>query len=73
VGQLALGDITNVDIFVILDATEKALETLDVTTEEREEARTVIRRMRDAGATVATSAVTNVLRAAVQQALGLPG
>lgn len=72
VGQLALGDITNVDIFVILDATEQALETLDVTAKEKDEARTVIQRMREAGATVTTSAVGGVLGAAVRQALGLP-
>lgn len=72
VGQLALGDITNVDLFVILDATERALETLDVTPAEKDEARTVLRRMRDAGATATTSAVGNVLAAALRQALGLP-
>ncbi len=72
VGQLALGDIMNVDIFVILDRVEKALETLDITAVEEEEARTVIRRMRDAGATITTSAIGNILSAAVRQALGLP-
>jgi hypothetical protein len=72
VGQLALGDITNIDLFVILDATERALESLDVTIEEKEEARSVIQRMRQASGTVASSAISSVLGAALRQALGLP-
>jgi hypothetical protein len=72
VGQLALGDITNIDIFVILDAMEQSLATVDASPEEREEARTAIQRMRDAGGAVAGSAAGSVLGAALRQALGLP-
>jgi hypothetical protein len=72
VGQLALGDIANIDLMVILDATEKALDKLDATTEQKDEARNVIRRMRDAGGTVASSTVSSVLGAALRNALGLP-
>jgi hypothetical protein len=72
VGQLALGDIGNIDLMVILDATEKALDKLDATTKEKDEARGVIQRMRDAGGTVASSAISSVLGAALRQALGLP-
>lgn len=72
VGQLVLGDITNVDIFVILDAMEQSLKAVDASPEEREEARSAIQRMREAGSTVAGSAAGSVLGAALRQALGLP-
>lgn len=72
VGQLALGDITNINIFVILDAMERLLETVEGSAEEKEEARTAIQRMREAGGTVASSAAGTVLAAALRQALGLP-
>jgi hypothetical protein len=72
VGQVALGDIKNIDIFVILDAMERSLATVDASPEEKEQARTAIQRMRDAGGTVATSAAGTVLGAALRQALGLP-
>jgi hypothetical protein len=72
VGQLALSDISNIDMFVILDGAERALEQLDAPTEVKEEAHGVIRRMRDAGASVISSTTRDVLAAAVRQALGLP-
>ena len=72
VGQLVLGDITNVDIFVILDAMEQSLGVVDASLEQREEARSAIQRMREAGSTVAGSAAGSVLGAALRQALGLP-
>lgn len=72
VGQLVLGDITNVDIFVILDAMEQSLDAVDASPEQREEARSAIQRMREAGSTVAGSAAGSVLGAALRQALGLP-
>lgn len=49
-GQLAFGDITNIDIFVILNAMERSLETVEGSADEKEEARTAIQRMREAGA-----------------------
>jgi hypothetical protein len=72
VGQLALGDIANIDFFVVLDGTEKALESIDATAEEKQAARDVIQRMRAASGTVASSAISSVLGAALRQALGLP-
>lgn len=72
VGQVALGDIKNIDIFVILDAMERSLTALDASPEEKEQARTAIQRMRDAGSSVGTSAAGTVLGAALRQALGLP-
>ena len=72
VGQLALGDIANIDLFVILDAAERCLETIDAPAETKEEARNAIRRMRETGTNIATSAAGSVLATAVRQALGLP-
>ena len=72
VGQLALRDISNVDISVILDAIEGSLDGLNAPAESKEEARSVIRQMRDTGASVATSAAGSVLAAAVRHSLGLP-
>jgi hypothetical protein len=72
VGQVALGDISNIDVFVILDAAERALEQIDAPAETKAEVRGVIRRMRDAGASTISSTATEVLAAAVRQALGLP-
>jgi hypothetical protein len=72
VGQLALGDLHKVDLFLILAAAEKKLDELDVPAEEKEEARGVLRRMRDVGSTMLTDAVAAVLSDAVRKALGLP-
>jgi hypothetical protein len=72
VGQVALGNIQNIDIFVILDAMERSLATVEATPEEKDEARGAIQRMRDAGGTVATSAAGSVLASALRHALGLP-
>jgi phosphate uptake regulator len=61
-----------VDLFLILAAAEKKLDELDVPAEEKEEARGVLRRMRDVGSTMLTDAVAAVLSDAVRKALGLP-
>lgn len=71
-GQLAMRDIGNLDLFVILDAVEVSLDSLDAPAESKEEARSVIRQMREAGASVATSAAGSILAAAVRHSLGLP-
>ena len=72
VGQVALGDIKNIDVYVILDAMERSLGMVDASPEEMEEARSAIQRMREAGGTIAGSAAGSVLGAALRQALGLP-
>lgn len=72
VGQIALGDITNIDLFVILDAADQALDQLDAPQEVKAEARGVIQRMRAVGTSVASGAVAEILAAAVRKALGLP-
>lgn len=72
VGQLALGDISNIDVFVILEAAERALDRIDAPPEIKEQARGVIRRMRDAGSSVISSAAGEVLAAAVRHGSGLP-
>ena len=53
VGQVALGDIQNIDVFVLLDAMERSLATIEASPQDKEEARNAIQRMRDAGGTVA--------------------
>lgn len=72
VGQLALRDIQNIDIFVILDAAESALEHVNARPAAKTEARGAIQRMRDAGVSAISSTAREVLAAAVRQALGLP-
>jgi hypothetical protein len=72
VGQLALGDVSNIDMFVILEAAERALARIDAPPEAKEEARGVIARMKDAGSSVISAAASEVLAAAVRQGLGLP-
>jgi hypothetical protein len=72
VGLLALGDIENIDFFVILEAAERALEHVQASPAAKAEAHGAIRRMRDAGASAISSTAREVLAAAVRQALGLP-
>jgi hypothetical protein len=72
VGQLALGNIENIDITVLLDGVERSLEQLEAPEAEKEEARTAIQRMRQAGSTVATSAAGSLLAEALRRALGMP-
>jgi hypothetical protein len=55
VGQLALGDIHNVTMTAILDAVDRAIDTVDATPEAKQEARTVVQRMRDAAGSVVSS------------------
>jgi hypothetical protein len=71
VGQLALRDIANIDLFVILDAAEQCLDTIDAPQETKEEARSALQRMREAGASIATGAAGSLVATAVRQAIGL--
>lgn len=71
-GQLALGNISNIDMFVILKAADRALDQIDAPPEAKEEAHGAIRRMRDAGTSLISSTARDVLAAAVRQALALP-
>ncbi len=72
VGQLALGDLHKIDLFLILAGAEKKLDELDVPVEEKEQARGVLRRMREVGTTMLTETVAGVLSDAVRKALGFP-
>ncbi len=72
IGQLALGDISNIDVFVILDAAERSLDQLEAPPEITTEARGVLQRMREAGTAVGTGAVAELLAAAVRRAFNLP-
>lgn len=72
VGQFAFGDISNIDMLVILDAAERGLEELEASPEVKDEARGVIKRMREAGTAIGTGAVAELLAAAVRRAFNLP-
>lgn len=72
VGRLALGDIRNIDVFVILNAAERALDQIDAPEDVTSEARGAIQRMRDAGVSLLSTAARETLAAAIRQALGLP-
>ncbi len=52
--QPAVRHIRKIDLFLILAAAEKKLDDLDVPVEEKEEARGVLHRMREAGTTMLT-------------------
>jgi hypothetical protein len=71
-GSSPLATFTRSISSVILDGAEKKLDELDVPTEDKETARGVLRRMREAGATMLTDTVAGVLSDAVRKALGLP-
>jgi hypothetical protein len=71
VGQLALGDITNLDVRVLLNAIEASLETADAPVEVKAEGLAAIARMRDAAQSIATTAAGEVLGVALRRALGL--
>jgi hypothetical protein len=71
VGQLALGDIANIDLFLILDAAERCLDNIEGPDDAKEQARGVLRRMREAGTSIATTTAAEVLAAAVRRSFGL--
>ncbi len=71
VGQLALQDVHNVNISVILDVVEASLAEVQTPEAVKEEARGVIRRMREPGASVATTAASEVLATALRRSLAL--
>jgi hypothetical protein len=72
VGQLALGDIHNVTLSSVLTAIEEAVERIDGSGEAKEEARGLIRRLRQGAVSIAGSAAGGVIEAAVRRSLGLP-
>jgi hypothetical protein len=72
-GQVAFGNITNVNnIFLLLEAAERQIDLIDASEEEKEEARGALRKMREAGVSAASSAAGSVIAAALRQVLGLP-
>lgn len=72
VGQLALRDISNVDIHVVLDAIEQSVTDVNAPVECKDEALSAIKRMRTAATEIATTTARDVLAAAVRHSLGLP-
>jgi hypothetical protein len=71
-GQVAFGNIQNIDVFFLLESAEAQIDHLEVPTEVKEEARGILRKMREAGTSVGSSAAGSVVAAAIRQALGLP-
>jgi hypothetical protein len=71
-GQVAFGNIQNIDISILLSAAEGKLNDLDVPGEAREEARGILRRMGEIVTGVGSTAAGSVAAAAIRQALGLP-
>jgi hypothetical protein len=71
-GQVAFGNIQNVDIWILLAAAEAQIEHIDAPKDVKEEARGTVRKMREAGVGVGSSAAGSVIAAAIRQALGLP-
>lgn len=71
VGQLALGDVNNVDLSTILIGAERQLDTIDAPAEEKTRVRQVLHQLRDAGTALATGASGELLAAALRKALGL--
>lgn len=63
VGQLAFGDIRNVDVFVILDAAERALAEVEGADQAKTEARRILQRMKAAASSTVSSAAHEVLAA----------
>jgi len=60
VGRLALGHVQNIDVFVIREAAERALEQVAAPQETKAEARSVLRRMREAGASAVSTTARQV-------------
>jgi hypothetical protein len=71
-GQVAFGNIQNIDIAFLLSAAEGKLNELDVPEDAREEARGVLRRMGETAMSVGSTAAGSVVAAAIRQVLGLP-
>jgi hypothetical protein len=71
VGQLALGNIDNFRLAVLLDAIEQAVGAIDAPERTRQEARSIIQRMRSAAGAAVSSTAQAVLDAAVRRSLGL--
>jgi hypothetical protein len=72
VGQLALGNLQNVSLVMILDAAERELALMRAPEETKAEVRSALQRMRQVGGTVATGAGAELLASVVRRALGLP-
>jgi hypothetical protein len=70
--QLALGDILNVDMNVVIPEIERRIDSIDATDETKKEAKSRLRRLAGTAADVGTGAAGEVLAAALRQYGGLP-
>lgn len=71
IGQLALGDVTNIDLFTIIARAEEELERIDAPPEDKERARSALRQMAATGKDVATGAASALVALAVRKTIGL--
>lgn len=71
-GQIAFGNIQNIDVYFLLAAAETETAQMDAPDDVKDEARGILRKMREAGTSVGSSAAGSVVAAAIRQALGLP-
>lgn len=71
VGQLAFGDITNVDLFTIIAGAERELETSSVPEEEKSKVRAILHELRDTGKALAVGASGELLATLIRRAVGL--
>lgn len=72
IGQLAGGDINNLTIERLLIAVEQAIEQADGSDEEKQEARAMLGRAREAVLGVGSGAAGGVLAGAIKATLGIP-
>jgi hypothetical protein len=71
VGQIASGDIANVSLVTLLEHAERAVDGVDADEADREEARGLIRRLRDGAGEVSTAGAAGVAAQAISRALGI--
>jgi hypothetical protein len=71
VGQLALGDINNVDLTTILLGAERQLDAVKASEEEKDRVRQTLHKLRDTGQALAVGASSELLATVLRKALGL--
>jgi len=71
IGQVAFGNIANVNMSVLISAVEERLEEMEVDEETKEEARGRLHTMRDVAASAGGGAAGDLIGAALRQVLGM--
>jgi hypothetical protein len=71
IGQIAFGNISNLDLTVLIAAVEQQVEESDASEETKAEARSRLRQLRDRAADVGTGAAGDLIATALRQVLGV--